>query len=65
MVSNDRVGDKNGVSTLLYNGYEGLIACTGGDINRRRDDGVGKAVNPASTTIVVLLLQLRLSNIFV
>lgn len=43
---------------------EALIASTGEDFYRRRDDRVGGVVNPAFTTLPFLYCQLCLPNCF-
>lgn len=55
--------DHDGVPVCVNKDVGALVANTGGEFDRRRDDRIEDVVDPASTMLAVLLCQLLLRNI--
>lgn len=64
MTSDGNVKDEDEVSVLVNDDVGTLMANSGWDFYRRRDERVGDVMGSTATTLVVLLCQLRLPNCF-
>lgn len=54
----------DGMSVIMSKDVGALIAKYGGNLDRWRDDQLGNVMSPASTTLVVLLCQVLVTNSF-
>lgn len=64
MAKDGNVESDDGVSVLLNEEVVALIADTGIDLHRRRDDRLGDAMDLVSATLTVSLSQLIFPNCF-